>query len=49
MFKTKLKLDEITERKGKLDKLKELLKEKVEIKNDSNIYKLLESSEFLYS
>ena len=49
MCKTKLKLDEITERKGKLDKLKELLKEKVEIKNDSNIYKLLESSEFLYS
>ena len=49
MCRTKLKLDEIKERKGKLDKLKELLKEKVEIKNDSNIYKLLESSEFLSS
>ena len=49
MCRTKLKLDEIIERKGKLDKLKELLKEKVEIKNDSNIYKLLESSEFLSS
>jgi hypothetical protein len=53
--KKKLKLDEITEREGKLDKLfsseklEKLLKEIVEIKNDSNIYKLLESSEFLYS
>ena len=51
----KLKLDEVTEREGKLvklfssDKLKELLKETVEIKIDSNIYKLLESSEFLSS
>ena len=54
--KKKLKLDEFTEREGKLDKLfnsdklKEILKEeKVEIKNDSNIYKILESSEFLSS
>ena len=51
----KLKLDEITEREGKLDKLfysdklKELLKESIEIKNDSTIYKLNESSEFLFS
>ena len=29
------------------DKLKELLKETVEIKKDSNIYKLVERSEFL--
>jgi len=49
--RTKLKLDE----EKKLDKLfssdelKQLLKEKVKIKNDSNIYKLLESSEFLSS
>ena len=51
----KLKFDEITEKEGKLDKLfcsdklKELLKESIEIKNDSTIYKLLESSEFLSS
>ena len=31
------------------DKLKELLKETVEIKKDSNIYKLVERSEFLSS
>ena len=45
----KLKLDEITERDEKLDKLYSSykLKEIVEIKKDSNIYKLLESSEFL--
>ena len=51
----KLKLDEISDREGKLDKLfysdklKELLKESIEIKNDSTIYKLNESSEFLFS
>ena len=50
-----MKLDEIMESEEKLDKLnssdklKELLKETVEIKKDSNIYKLLESSEFLSS
>ena len=53
--KKKLKLDEVSEREGKLDKLyhsdklKELLKETMEIKDDSNINKLLESSEFLSS
>ena len=49
----KLKIDEVSEGEGKLneifgsDKLKELLKEKIIIKKDSNINKLLESSEFL--
>ena len=48
-----MRLDEITEKEGILDKLfssdnlKELLKEVVEIKNDSNIYKILEISAFL--
>ena len=50
-----MRLDEITEKEGILDKLfssdnlKELLKEVVEIKNDSNIYKILEISVFLSS
>ena len=53
--KKKLKLDEVTEREGKLvklyysDKLKELLKETIELKEDSNIHKILEGSEFLSS
>ncbi len=51
----KLRFDEITEKEGRLDKLfssdklKELLKEVVEIKHDSNIYKILEISVFLSS
>ena len=51
--KKKLKLDEVTEREGKLvklfysDKLKELLKESIKIDENSNIHKLLESSTFL--
>jgi hypothetical protein len=53
--KKKLKLDEVTDREGKLvklyhsDKLRELLKETIELKEDTNINKLLESSEFLSS
>ena len=53
--KKKLKLDEVSEREGKLDKLytseqlKQLLKQTMEIKEDANINKLLESSEFLSS
>ena len=53
--KKKLKLDEVSEKEGKLDKLyhsdklKEFLKETIELKDDSNINKLLESSEFLSS
>ena len=53
--KKKLKLDEVSEREGKLDKLytseqlKQLLKQTIEIKEDANINKLLESSEFLSS
>ena len=55
IYRKKLNIDKITEREGKLDKLfcsdklKELLKEKVKIKNDSNIHKLLDNSEFLSS
>ena len=51
--KKKLKLDEVSEREGKLIKLyhsenlKELLKETVKLQEDSTINKLLESSEFL--
>ena len=51
--KKRLKLDEVTEREGKLDKLfysdklKEFLKESIKINENSNINKLLESSEFL--
>ena len=51
--KKKLKLDEVTEREGKLDKLfysdklKEFLKEPIKINENSIINKLLESSEFL--
>jgi len=49
----KLRLDEITKKEGKLDqlfssdKLNDLLKEVIEIKNDSNIYKILEINVFL--
>ena len=51
--KKKLKLDEVTEREGKLDKLytseklKQFLKEQIKISEKSSINKLLESSEFL--
>ena len=51
--KKKLKLDEVTEREGKLDKLfysdklKEFLKETIKINENSTINKLIESSEFL--
>ena len=50
-----LKLDEVSEREGKLDKLfssdklKEYLKQQVKISEDSTINKLLEGSEFLSS
>ena len=53
--RTKLKLDEVSEREGKLDKLyeseklKEYLNAKVQISEDSSINKLMESSEFLSS
>jgi len=51
----KLKLDEVSEREGKLDKLyesdklKEYLNAKVQISEESSINKLMESSEFLSS
>ena len=51
--KKKLKLDEVTEREGKLvikfysDKLKGFLKESIKLDENSIINKLLESSEFL--
>ena len=53
--KKKLKLDEVSEREGKLvklfssDKLKELLRRTVKIQEESSINKLIESSEFLSS